>query len=1327
MKTNTQQIKSLNSDIIFNGLNYNSWKVLILAKLRAKEVGHAVFPGKSNSMTTPKENQKAIGLLTQSMEPRFAESVQEMETAEMIWTHLKSLYERVDDQEMSSLRRELYKLRCLEGEEVNLLMELEMYQRRLENGAAPVNDAELVIILTSALPKSWEQFTDGLRGSGIDMKCWTTIKGRILGEIAIRNSRREITKDEALNVNTHSNSAKSRRNPDSKKKVSKQKCYKCGDPGHIIKDCKEKLICFKCRKPGHIARNCDNAEEINNVDNKESLFYVDYIIDSGATTHIVKDLNHFWKKRSKLGGVKNADGSELRITMEGELKFDIDNKKINLGPVLYSKDVQRNILSMAVLMDNGIMISTKRNYLEIKIDDFETVVPRIGNFFIWKIEVAESINYIEESGELWHRRLGHIGYTALKNIQKEINDPKLILSKNDFKHCRECNLEKSTRRTFKMSTSIAENLLDLIHMDLCGPMSVDSIGKGKYMLLFVDDYSRMTHIRILKDKSSVFKEFKNFKMMVENELERRIKTIRTDGGGEFCSNDMEQFLISNGIKHEKSTPYTPQQNGRAERINRTIITMAKSMMAEFNSPKSFWAEAANAAVYIKNRLKHKAIVGKTPYELWYKKKPVYSNIRVFGCRAYVHIPKERRTKLDSTAKEMVFIGYSTTSKAWRFYDEENGKLCLSSEATFDERMVMDIRQNSKDSFDNEARDERDSDEESNQDSEKIKSIVEPIETNSDIEDAADDSREGLRRSTRSNLGIRTTHWSDPAARYWEEAACVFDEDSMDIILLTEEEDFKMNPDKWLEADREEYEQLLRNNTFELVDLPEGRKAIGSKIVRKLKLNPDGTINKRKSRIVAQGFSQKFGIDYKETFAPTLHFASLRLILILAAFMDLELIQLDIKGAFLYGDLKEEIYMRQPPGFASDNKVCKLKKSIYGLKQAGRVWNHKINAFLTRQGFKRLKSDTCIYVLKREQDLIIMGLYVDDQIISYNCHKLLENILVNLGKEFEYTRQPLTYILGLEIERDRSKKIIRINQRKYIKDMLVKFGMEDAKGTKLPMSPGLKLEVKGTNPDERYPYRELIGSLMYTATLTRPDIAFSIGYLSRFLKNFNEDCWITAKKILRYLKESIDVELILDGNKELRLNCFADADWGQDVNDRKSISGSIFLLGGTPIYWKSKKQQTVALSSTEAEYLSLSNCVTDGLWISTLMSELGLKEEILNVYLDNQGAIAIAKNLEGLGRAKHIDIKHHFIKDLVEKGLLSLEYVASEHQMADFLTKAVSLTKFLNVKERIGLTKYRSRGGVGIGSATNVDQWEKNKIVQRKHQSDSSANTGHLLD
>jgi hypothetical protein len=385
-------------------------------------------------------------------------------------------------------------------------------------------------------------------------------------------------------------------------------------------------------------------------------------------------------------------------------------------------------------------------------------------------------------------------------------------------------------------------------MDLCGPMSELSLGGGRYMMLLIDDYSRMTHVRILKKKSDAFEEFQDYKTLVENELEKKIKTVRTDGGGEFCSKHTRHFLRKHGIKHQSSTPYTPQQNGRVERMNRTIITMAKCMMTDAQLERRFWAEAVNTAVYIKNRISHTAIHNEIPYELWYKKKPDLSNVRVFGCRAFVHIPKEKRKKLDSSRKEMIFLGYSETSKAWRFFNEESNELCLSSEATFNERK----RQQVKIPENIEEKEENENEEEEKREEQEENNFKEDVVTSNDAP--------VLRRSARVNLGVRTSNWTDPAAKYWERAACVHDEESMNIVLLTEEEDFKINPDKWLASDKEEYNQLLKNNTFELVELPKGRKAIGCKIVRKLKLNPDGTINKRKSRIFAQGFSQKFGID-----------------------------------------------------------------------------------------------------------------------------------------------------------------------------------------------------------------------------------------------------------------------------------------------------------------------------------------------------------------------------------------------------------------------------------------------------------------------------------
>lgn len=415
-------------------------------------------------------------------------------------------------------------------------------------------------------------------------------------------------------------------------------------------------------------------------------------------------------------------------------------------------------------------------------------------------------------------------------------------------------------------------------------------------------------------------------------------------------------------------------------------------------------------------------------------------------------------------------------------------------------------------------------------------------------------------------------------------------------------------ERWKEAMDAEYQSLVDNDTWELVPLPPGRKAITSKWLFKVKQNSDGEIDRFKARLVARGFTQQEGIDYQETFSPVVKFQTIRAILAVAAAKDLELQQMDFSTAFLNGVLEEELFMAQPKGYerGGKNLVCRLKKSIYGLKQASRAWNQVVNAFFEEHGFSRSNADSCVYVKAEKDMILIIAIYVDDLILASNDLEALNNLKNLLMKNFKMKDLgELKFFLGMEISRDRQAKKIYLSQQRYLKDILRRFGMQDCKAVVTPLEDGLKLSKElplGTEKGEEEPvdgiYRSIIGSLMYAMIATRPDIAYAVGLLSRFMVNPGKRHLECAKRVLRYLRGTISLSLEFSG--DLLLKGFSDADWAGCPDERKSTSGFVFYLGNGAISWKSSRQTTVALSSTEAEYIALCTAAREGIWLRRLL-------------------------------------------------------------------------------------------------------------------------------
>ena len=491
---------------------------------------------------------------------------------------------------------------------------------------------------------------------------------------------------------------------------------------------------------------------------------------------------------------------------------------------------------------------------------------------------------------------------------------------------------------------------------------------------------------------------------------------------------------------------------------------------------------------------------------------------------------------------------------------------------------------------------------------------------------------------------------------------------------------------------EEMTSLIKNETWSLVEPPPGRAPIKNRWVFKIKKNGQNNV-KFKARLVAKGFSQRPGIDYGETYSPVVKHDSLRTILSLAAARDLELLQLDVKTAFLNGDIDEELYMDQPTGFKEDSKmVCLLKKGLYGLKQASRAWNEKFNHFLIQYGFTRSDADSCVYFQRDENNITIMAIWVDDGLLCSNHQSKLEDIVNYLSEKFEITSGPVDHFVGLEISRDRCKGVIHVSQQAYVKKILTRFRMGDCKPRSIPADPCSHLEKQcSTFETQDYPYREAIGSLMFAAICTRPDISYAVSQVAKYSSKPSYVHWEAVKRIFAYLKGTISFGIsYFRGVKEGVLLAFSDSDFAGDADDRRSTTGNIFILNGGPVSWRSQKQKCVALSTAESEYIAASMATKEVVWLRRLLMEIGCQQNNSTpLFCDNQSAIRLVYNPEFHQRTKHIDVKFHHIRDMQIQQEISIQYIPTENQLANALTKKSNhqkLSKFKHSMECVHLYK-----------------------------------------
>ena len=1016
----------------------------------------------------------------------------------------------------------------------------------------------------------------------------------------------------------------------------------------------------------------------------------DWIVDSGASSHMTqsRELLVEYKEFNEPQKVCLGDGHAVKAFGSGNIQFKMifegnKFKKVTMYNALYVPELACNLFSVraAAIKGNTVEFGDTRCWIydrDGKLLGMGSLVKKLYYLdcrTITQEQVAvASGSQIGNEADLWHRRLGHLNECQLKemvsrNLVKGVKIPK----STGMMFCEKCVEGKMSRRNFKSVGEIRSmRKLQRVHSDVCGPMPTESIGGKRYYVTFIDDYSRCCKVYFIRNKSEVFDKFKEFELCTTNECGLPIGTLRSDNGGEYLSKEFESYLKSKGIHHELSAPFSPAQNGVAERINRTLMESARAMLAQAGLPERFWAEAVATAAYLRNRATTRALKEKTtPYEKWYGRKPDLSHLRVFGCMAYAYIPDaNRKGKLSKKAEKLRFIGYSLQTKGYRLIDEDTSKVIIRRDVIFNESdfqrhsTIVEISKGTSNCM--EDRDIPEEDE----------SFVEQPEQ-SQGQDEVQQRRSERQRTVPIRYGI--DEYVDTAFLGEEEPQSI--EEALNSGLSN----------KWKEAADSEYQSLMENGTWELVKLPVGRKQVGCRWTFKIKRGSDGKVERYKARLVAKGYTQKYGQDYHETFSPVIRYSSIRALLAFAVQEEMIVHQMDVVTAFLNGVLDEEIYMEQPPGYVKEGEedlVCKLRKSLYGLKQSSRCWNTVFKEHMESIDFRQCTADPCIFVKNEESDVTIVAVYVDDLIIIAKTDETMKKVKESLATRFKMKDLgKIHYCLGINIEYDEEKKQLWMHQKQYIESLLNKYGLSQVKTCTTPADINVKL-IKDdgvSKPVDPANYQSMVGSLLYASIGTRPDIAQAVGAVSRFNSCPTEAHLTAVKRISRYLKGTINFGIKYEKLTDGTLSGFLDADWAGDMDNRHSTTGNLFMMSGGAVSWLSRKQPVVALSTTEAEYVALSTATQEAVWLRRLLSEIRATPMTpTTIKEDNQGTIAVAKNPIFHARTKHIDIKFHYVREALRDGIIELVYCPSENMAADILTKPLSRGRFESLRSEMGL-------------------------------------------
>lgn len=1377
-----------------NSSNYSTWAVRVENALILKGWAAAIQPRPVGAVPAPaaadpaadsaggsepaaaatalaEMDAKAKALIMNYVADAQLATVREATSARASWLALEAIFMPKTAARRLQLKMELNSIRKAPAESINdYVARASLLQSQLVAAGNPVPEEDITLALLSGLPSEYDTIREVIIGQEQALERTNVLARLIQAEQRLANSSPAGSGTPAFSAVQASNEAGRTSNKDIT-------CYYCGKKGHYKRECHSKqrdeargirrsstsetaagARGGMSRALGHRpalmrirhAAGAPPSGAIACAANSASSQPTTWLVDSGASYHITPDVGqlHDVQQLQRPILITFGTGQQLAATFEGKaLISGAGQRPLELNNVLLIPDAAVNLFSVRAAAARGVAARFSASGCTLYAADGSVAAkaPLISGAYQLEGAVSSPTAFSatqsskgEQAVQLWHRRLSHLStgslaHTARHGLVRGMTIPRstmATLREDSVPPCVPCLTGKSHRLSFPTSETKATQPLELLHMDLMGPIKPSAPDGARYLATFLDDYSGFAIVQPIKTKDNVLEAAQRIIPWLQNQSGYNLKAVRTDNGGEYISKAFNAWLESKAATHQLTAPYTPQQNGKAERFNRTIMDRVRAMLAESGLDPKLWAEAALTATYTRNRsaTTNQAL---TPYEAFFGMQPSVDHLRVFGSTAYVHVPEDKRQgKLGPRSTPGVMVGYQRGSKAWRIWQPDTQDFIITRDAIFDERppappSIGEQQGAQPVQLGSTAAARRS----------KASRLFIPAPWDESDQPEGDSiwqraATPGTQLATIFNMGAQQAAQQQgaagaggsggggagqpaavpagaapplqpsqaplpfnagPAAAAGRRAprvtygAMAMSATAIKEPLTYEEAMQSEQAAEWRAAMDDELRSLAANNTWTMAAPPPGVKPIASKWVYKLKTDSRGNIDRFKARLVAKGFTQRAGIDYTEVYAPVSKPATLRTLLATVAAQDLELHQLDIKTAFLNGELEEDIWLQQPPGYQEGDGTlaCHLHKSLYGLKQASRSWHLRLHEELTTYGFAASTADPGLYTYTGKSGPTYLLVYVDDILIAAPDLTAVDTIKSKLSASFDaHDLGPAEFFLGMRITRDRPSKALKLAQPLLTTEILSDYGMLDSAPKSTPLSSTAKLTGDGEPLAAEMPYRQLVGSLLYLSVCTRPDIAHAVGALSKFLAAPTTDHWLMAKRVLRYLAGTTSAGINFTAASPVTGYC--DADYAGDLDTRRSTTAYVFTLNGGAISWNSRRQPTVAASTTEAEYMAAAAAVKEGLWIRTLLADMSLSHSTITIMADNQSAIKLLKNPISSQRSKHIDVAYHFARERVMRHEICFKYISTDKMIADALTKAVPETKLALCRTGMGV-------------------------------------------